>query len=148
MNKTVKNEITVTPVKKSVVKKSTKKVAPVTTAAKNNEVVNKSVKRLLLTFDETIQLMNECGIGSKSNTKNYRIMNGGSSIHVLKTMYRIYMTPIDFELVSSIKSDDIKLLINDNIVDVKRPHTVTCTSTNALKQIFECISKNKLNAPC
>lgn len=145
MNKTIKNEIA--PVKKSVVKKTTPKTTAVA-VVKNNKVVNKSVKHLLLTFDETMQLMNDCGIGSKSQTKNYRIMNGGSSIHVLKTMYRIYMTPIDFELVSSIKSDDIKLLLNDNIVDVKRPHTVTCTSTNALKQIFECISKNKLNAPC
>lgn len=144
----MKNEIT--SVKKSVVKKTTPKTTKTTSVAvvKNNEVVNKSVKNILLTFDETMQLMNTCGIGSKSHTKNYRIMNGGSSIHVLKTMYRMYMTQVDFDLVSSIKSDDIKLLVNDNVVDVKRPHTVTCTSTDTLKKVFECISKNKLNAPC
>lgn len=144
-NTTVKNEIA--PVKKSVVKKTTPKTTPV--AVKNNEVVNKSVKHLLLTFDETMQLMNECGIGSKSNTKNYRIMNGGSSIHVLKTMYRIYMTSIDFELVSQIANcNDLQLLKNDNAVDSKRPHTVICTTVETLKKVFSAMKKNALNAPC
>lgn len=159
MNK--KNEVAVIetkPVtKKPVIKKSTKKVAPVTavavvenvtTSVANNAVTNKPVKNLLLTFDETMQLMSECGIGSKSHTKNYRIINGGSSIHVLKTKYRIYATTIDFDLCASIKSSDIQLLKNDNIVDVKRPHTIVCSTVDTLKKVFECISKNTLNAPC
>lgn len=147
--KNEKNEIAVTTAKK--VTKSTKN----TTAVVNNtDLVNKSVKSKLLNFDETMQLMIECGIGSKSKSKNYRIMNGGSSIHVLKTMYRIYMTNIDFEYVkhlSSLNTDDkvvIELLKNDNAVDEKRPNTVLIHSTDALKKVFNALKKNALNAPC
>lgn len=157
MNKTVKNETAVvenkvTPVKKSSSKKVTPvtAVTPVTTTAviESKPVENKSITNKLLSFDDTMQLMHECGIGSKSNTKNYRIMNGGSSIHVLKTKYRIYATNIDFELCSNLKSNDIQLLENDNIVDVKRPHTIICNTVDTLKKVFACISKNKLNVPC
>lgn len=156
MNKNVKNEVTIVE-SKPVIKKSTKKVEPttavavvenVTTSVANNAVTNKPVKSLLLNFDDTMQLMRECGIGSKSNTKNYRIINGGSSIHVLKTKYRIYATTIDFNLCNNLKSNDIQLLENDNIVDSKRPHTIVCSTVDTLKKIFECISKNALNAPC
>lgn len=157
MNK--KNEVAVIetkPVtKKPVIKKSTKKVAPVTavavvesTTTAVKPVANTSVTNKLLNFDDTMILMNKCGIGSKSHTKNYRIINGGSSIHVLKTKYRIYATTIDFDLCASIKSSDIQLLKNDNIVDVKRPHTIVCSTVDTLKKVFECISKNTLNAPC
>lgn len=149
--KNEKNEIAVTTAKK--VTKSTKTTTAV--AIKNNtDLVNKSVKSRLLNFDETMSLMTECGIGSKSKSKNYRIMNGGSSIHVLKTMYRIYMTNIDFELCSSLKSLNtndnavIELLKNDNIRDEKRPHTVLIHSTDALKKVFNAMKKNALNAPC
>ena len=155
MNK--KNEVAVIetkPVtKKPVIKKSTKKVAPVavvenaTTPVANNAVTNKPVKSLLLNFDDTMQLMRECGIGSKSNTKNYRIINGGSSIHVLKTKYRIYATQIDFELCGKLKTSDIQLLENDNAIDTKRPHTIVCNTVETLTKIFKCISANKLNAP-
>lgn len=152
MNKTVKNEVAV--VEKSRSKKVTP-VTPVTTTAVVEStttavkpVANKSITNKLLTFDETMQLMTECGIGSKSHTKNYRIMNGGSSIHVLKTKYRIYATTIDFMLCSDLKSNDIQLLENDNIVDMKRPHTIICGTVDALKKVFECINKNTLNAPC
>lgn len=162
MNKNVKNEImvteNVTPVKKS---RSTKKSTSVTnttavvenvTPVANSAVSNKPISKLL-NFDDTMQLMTECGIGSKSKTKNYRIMNGGSSIHVLKTKYRIFMTTIDFEYVKHLKSlnnDDnvvIELLQNDNIVDEKRPHTVLVHTTDALKQVFISLSHNALNAP-
>lgn len=154
---------TTTPVKKSRSKKVTPvtavapvtPVTPVTTTAVVEStttavkpVANKSVTNKLLSFDDTMSLMSECGIGSKSKTKNYRIMNGGSSIHVLKTKYRIYMTPIDFELCGKLKTSDIQLLENDNAVDVKRPHTVICSTVDTLKKVFECISANKLNAPC
>lgn len=143
---------TTTPVAKKTrnTKKSTTAVAPVTTTAvvESKPVANKSITNKLLNFDDTMKLMNECGIGSKSHTKNYRIMNGGSSIHVLKTKYRIYATTIDFELCNNLKSNDIQLLENDNIVDTKRPHTIICGTVDTLKKVFECISKNALNAPC
>lgn len=141
---------TTTPVKKSHSKKT-----PVTTTAVVEStatavapVTNKSVTNKLLSFDDTMILMNKCGIGSKSHTKNYRIINGGSSIHVLKTKYRIYATQIDFELCGKLKTSDIQLLENDNAVDTKRPHTIVCSTVDTLKKVFECISKNALNAPC
>lgn len=148
---------TTTPVAK---KPRTKKTTPVATTeiavvenvttpvVKNTDISNKSVKNIILSFDDTMSLMNECGIGSKSHTRNYRIMNGGSSIHVLKTKYRIYMTPIDFELCGKLNTSDIQLLANGNAVDIKRPHTVICSTVDTLKKVFECISKNALNAPC
>lgn len=144
--KNEKNEIAVTTAKK--VTKSTKTTTAV--AVKNNtDLTNKSVKSKLLNFDETMQLMTECGIGSKSHTKQYRIMNGGSSIHVLKSMYRIYMTSIDFELVSQITNcNDLQLMKNDNAVDEKRPHTAICTTVETLKKVFNAMKKNALNAPC
>ena len=145
-NATVNNEV-VKVATKPVTKTSTKNTTAVA-IVNNTDLTDKSVKSKLLNFDETMQLMNECGIGSKSKTKNYRIMNGGSSIHVLKTMYRIYATNIDFDLCSNLKSNDIQLLKNDNVIDTKRPHTIVCSTVDTLKQIFECISKNKLNAPC
>lgn len=148
MSNTVKNEIAVVESKPVVKKSHSKKVTPVTTTAvvESKPVANKSITNKLLNFDDTISLMSEYGIGSKSHTKQYRIINGGSSIHVLKTKYRIYMTTIDFELCSNLKSNDIQLLENDNIVDSKRPHTIICDTVDALKKVFECISKNKLNA--
>lgn len=152
--KNTKNEVAKVATK-PVTKTNTKNTTAVAVAVKNNtDLVNKSVKSKLLNFDETMQLMTECGIGSKSKTKNYRILNGGSSIHVLKTMYRIYMTNIDFELCSSLKSLNtndnavIELLKNDNIRDEKRPHTVLIHSTDALKKVFNAMKKNTLNAPC
>ena len=152
MNKTVKNENEITVIKsKSVAKKPTKNTTNTTAVAvvNNTDFTNKSVKSKLLTFDETMSLMTECGIGSKSKTKNYRILNGGSSIHVLKTMYRIYMTSIDFELVSQIANcNDLQLLKNDNAVDSKRPHTIICITTDTLKKVFGALKKNALNAPC
>lgn len=153
MNKTVKNEVAVIK-SKSVAKTRNTKNTTAVAIVNNTDLVNKSVKSKLLTFDETMQLMVDCGIGSKSKSKQYRIMNGGSSIHVLKTMYRIYMTNIDFELCCNLKSlntDDctvIELLKNDNSVDEKRPNTVLIHSTDALKKVFNALKKNALNAPC
>lgn len=142
-----KNEVAVTTkTTKSVTKtKNTTAVAVVN----NTDLTNKSVKSKLLSFDETMSLMSECGIGSKSHTKQYRIINGGSSIHVLKSMYRIYMTSIDFELVSQITNcNDLQLMKNDNMVDEKRPHTVVCTTVETLKKVFNAMKKNALNVPC
>lgn len=153
MNKTVKNEVAVIK-SKSVAKTRNTKNTTAVAIVNNTDLVNKSVKSKLLSFDETMQLMVDCGIGSKSKSKQYRIMNGGSSIHVLKTMYRIYMTNIDFELCSNLKSlntDDctvIELLKNDNSVDEKRPNTVLIHSTDVLKKVFNALKKNALNAPC
>lgn len=144
--KTIKNEVT-------LAKKATKSNT-VAVTKNNTDLTNKSVTSKLLNFDETMQLMLACGIGSKSKSKNYRIMNGGSSIHVLKTVYRIYMTNIDFECVknlSSLNTDAnvvIELLKNDNSVDEKRPNTVLIHTTAVLKQVFMQLSHNALNAPC
>lgn len=148
MSNTVKNEIAVVESKPVVKKSHSKKVTPVTTTAvvESKPVANKSITNKLLNFDDTMQLMRDCGIGSKSNTKNYRIINGGSSIHVLKTKYRIYATTVDFELCENIKSNDLQLLKNDNAVDTKRPHTIICGTTATLKKVFSAISKNALNA--
>lgn len=147
-----KNEAAVIESKSVAKTRNTKNTKSNTTAVavvNNTDLTNKSVKSKLLNFDETMQLMIDCGIGSKSHTKNYRIMNGGSSIHVLKTMYRIYMTQIDFDLVSQITNcNDLQLLKNDNIVDSKRPHTIICGTTETLKKVFGALKKNALNAPC
>lgn len=152
MNKIVKNEIAVVENKVTpVIKKShSKKVTPVATTAvapvvNNASVTNKKVSDIL-SFDDTMSLMSEYHIGSKSKTKNYRIINGGSSIHCLKTKYRIYATTVDFELCENIKSNDLQLLKNDNAVDTKRPHTIICGTTATLKKVFSAISKNALNA--
>lgn len=151
MSTNTKNEVAVTTAKK--VTKSTKTTTAVA-VVNNTDLTNKSVKSKLLNFDETMQLMTACGIGSKSKSKNYRIMNGGSSIHVLKTMYRIYMTNIDFDYVKHLQSLNtdtstvIELLKNDNAVDEKRPNTVLVHSTDVLKQVFTSLSHNVLNAPC
>lgn len=152
MNKTVKNEVAVIE-SKSVTKtrnpKNTKSNTTAVAVVNNTDLTNKSVKSKLLNFDETMQLMIDCGIGSKSHTKQYRIVNGGSSVHVLKSMYRIYMTSIDFELVSQIANcNDLQLMKNDNVVDEKRPHTVICTTVETLKKVFNAMKKNALNAPC
>lgn len=153
MNKPVKNEIAVVENKVTPVKKShSKKVTPVTTTAVAPVVNNASVTNTkvsdILSFDDTMSLMSEYHIGSKSKTKNYRIINGGSSIHCLKTKYRIYATTVDFELCENIKSTDLQLLKNDNAVDTKRPHTIICGTTATLKKVFSAISKNALNALC
>lgn len=143
-NTTVKNELMITDNVTTPVIKTDKKT---TTAVikSNSKIENKKVSDIL-SFDDTMSLMSEYHIGSKSKTKNYRIINGGSSIHCLKTKYRIYATTVDFELCENIKSTDLQLLKNDNAVDTKRPHTIICGTTATLKKVFSAISKNALNA--
>ena len=143
-----KNEVTVTtkPTKSVTKTKNTTAVAVVN----NTDLTNKSVKSKLLNFDETMQLMNTYNIGSKSQTKQYRIINGQSSLHVLKSFYRLYATPIDYQLCTPLNdknNKNIEFKLNDNDNDSKRPHTILIYTTEMLKKVFECISKNKLNAP-
>lgn len=129
--------------KKSVAAKAKKSVVAVDNATATNKKVS-----AILSFDDTMALMQKCGIGSKSHTKNYRIMNGGSSIHVLKTMYRLYVTGVDFDNCKNLKSSDLQLLENDNAVDVKRPHTIVCRSVDTLKSVFNALALNTANKPC
>ena len=125
------------PVATKPVEKSTK---PVKT---NTEKVNK-----LYSFNEVMKLFDEYNIGSKSKTQNYRIINGGSSLHVLKREYRLYATSVDFNAISDKKLNDVKCVENDNACDKLRPHTITMTSNNALVEVLKILALNKLNAPC
>lgn len=130
----------VTSEKKSTVKPVEKSTKPVKT---NTEKVNK-----LYSFDEVMKLFNEYKIGSKSKTNNYRIMNGGSSLHVLKREYRLYATSVDFNAISDKKLNDVKCIENDNVCDKLRPHTVTITNNQSLIEVLKILALNKLNAPC
>ena len=148
-NVTSETKSTVKPVEKPVVTKTEKPVAtkPVKKSTKpvetNTEKVNK-----LYSFDEVMKLFDEYKIGSKSKTNNYRIINGGSSLHVLKREYRLYATSVDFNAISDKKLNDVKCVENDNVCDKLRPHTVTMTSNNALVEVLKILALNKLNAPC
>ena len=139
-NVTSETKSTVKPVEKPVVtktvKKSTKPVA-------NTEKVNK-----LYSFDEVMKLFDEYKIGSKSKTQNYRIMNGGSSLHVLKHEYRLYATNGDFNAINSKNISDVKCIEDDNSNDKNRPNTIKITSNNALVEVLKILALRKSNAPC
>ena len=137
--KPVETRSTTKPVEKPVATKTAKTEKPVA----NTEKVNK-----LYSFDEVMKLFDEYKIGSKSKTQNYRIMNGGSSLHVLKREYRLYATSVDFNAISDKKLNDVKCIENDNARDTLRPHTITMTSNNALVEVLKILALNKLNAPC
>ena len=139
---TSETKSTVKPVEKPVATKTEKPVAtkPVET---NTEKVNK-----LYSFDEVMKLFDEYNIGSKSKTNGYRIMNGGSSLHVLKREYRLYATSVDFNAISDKKLNDVTCIENDNARDTLRPHTVTITNNNSLIEVLKILALNKLNAPC
>ena len=124
---------------KPVITKTAKTEKPVA----NTEKVNK-----LYSFNEVMKLFDEYKIGSKSKTQNYRIINGGSSLHVLKREYRLYATSVDFNAISDKKLNDVKCIENDNVCDKNRPHTITMTSNNALVEVLKVLALNKLNAPC
>ena len=139
-NVTSETKSTVKPVEKPVVTKTAKTEKPVKT---NETKTNK-----LYSFDEVMKLFDEYKIGSKSKTNNYRIINGGSSLHVLKHEYRLYATSVDFNSISDKKLNDVKCIENDNARDTLRPHTITMTSNNALVEVLKILALNKLNAPC
>ena len=148
MKNTNTTKSTVKPVEKPVATKTEKPVAtkPVEKSTKpvaNTEKVNK-----LYSFDEVMKLFDEYKIGSKSKTNNYRIMNGGSSLHVLKREYRLYATSVDFNAISDKNINDVKCIENDNNCDKLRPHTITMTSNNSLVEVLKILALNKLNAPC
>ena len=139
-NVTSETKSTVKPVEKPVATKTAKTEKPVKT---NETKTNK-----LYSFNEVMKLFDEYKIGSKSKTQNYRIMNGGSSLHVLKREYRLYATSVDFNSISDKKLNDVKCIENDNARDTLRPHTITMTSNNALVEVLKILALNKLNAPC
>ena len=95
-----------------------------------------------------MKLFDEYNIGSKSKTNNYRIINGGSSLHVLKREYRLYATSVDFNAISDKNISDVKCVENDNVCDKLRPHTVTITNNSSLVEVLKILALNKLNAPC
>ena len=138
-NVTSETKSTVKPVEKPVVTKTAKTEKPVKT---NTEKTNK-----LYSFDEVMKLFDEYKIGNNSNTKNYRIINGGSSLHVLKREYQLYATSVDFNAISGKNINDVKCVENDNKRDTLRPHTVTITSNNSLIEVIKILALNKLNAP-
>ena len=138
-NVTSETKSTVKPVEKPVVTKTAKTEKPVKT---NTEKTNK-----LYSFDEVMKLFDEYKIGNNSNTKNYRIINGGSSVHVLKHEFRLYATGVDFNAISGKNINDVKCVENDNKRDTLRPHTVTITSNNSLIEVIKILALNKLNAP-
>ena len=148
-NVTSETKSTVKPVEKPVATKTEKPVAtkPVEKSTKpvktNTEKVNK-----LYSFNEVMKLFDEYNIGSKSKTQNYRIINGGSSLHVLKREYRLYATNVDFNAISDKKLNDVKCVENDNNCDKLRPHTVTITNNQSLIEVLKILALNKLNAPC
>ena len=136
---TSETKSTVKPVEKPVATKTAKTEKPVKT---NETKTNK-----LYSFDEVMKLFNEYKIGNNSNTKNYRIINGGSSLHVLKHEFRLYATNDDFNAISGKNINDVKCVENDNKRDTLRPHTVTITSNNSLIEVLKILALNKLNAP-
>ena len=140
-NVTSETKSTVKPVEKPVATKTEKPVA--TKPVKTNETKTNK----LYSFDEVMKLFNEYKIGNNSNTKNYRIINGGSSLHVLQREFRLYATNDDFNAISGKNINDVKCVENDNKRDKIRPHTVTITNNNALVEVLKILALNKLNAP-
>ena len=141
-NVTSETKSTVKPVEKPVATK------PVETKSTKPAKTNETKTNKLYSFNEVMKLFDEYKIGSKSKTNNYRIMNGGSSLHVLKREYRLYATSVDFNSISDKKLNDVKCIENDNACDTLRPHTITMTSNNALVEVLKILALNKLNAPC
>ena len=148
-NVTSETKSTVKPVEKST-KPVEKPVAtkPVETKSTKPVKTNETKTNKLYSFNEVMKLFDEYKIGSKSKTNNYRIINGGSSLHVLKREYRLYATSVDFNSISDKKLNDVKCIENDNACDTLRPHTITMTSNNALVEVLKILALNKLNAPC
>ena len=138
----------VTSETKSTVKPVEKSTKPVETKSTVKPVANTEKVNKLYSFNEVMKLFDEYHIGSKSKTNNYRIINGGSSLHVLKREYRLYATSVDFNAISDKKLIDVKCIENDNNCDKNRPHTVTMTTNNALIEVLKILALNKLNAPC
>ena len=149
-NVTSETKSTVKPVEKPVVTKTEKPVATKPVETKSTKPVKTNTEKVnkLYSFNEVMKLFDEYKIGSKSKTQNYRIMNGGSSLHVLKREYRLYATSVDFNSISDKKLNDVKCIENDNARDTLRPHTITMTSNNALVEVLKILALNKLNAPC
>ena len=147
-NVTSETKSTVKPVEKST-KPVEKPVAtkPVETKSTKPVKTNETKTNKLYSFDEVMKLFNEYKIGSNSNTKQYRIINGGSSLHVLRREFRLYATNDDFNAVSDKNINDVKCDKNDNKRDTIRPHTVTITNNNALVEVLKILALNKLNAP-
>ena len=147
--KTNETKSTVKPVVTKTVETKTAKtekpvaVKPVEKPVKTNETKTNK----LYSFNEVMKLFDEYNIGSNSNTKSYRIINGGSSLHVLQREFRLYATNDDFNAISGKNISDVKCVKNDNARDKNRPHTITITNNNSLIEVIKVLALNKLNAP-
>ena len=159
MSNTVKNEVA--PVKKSVVKKSTKKVAPVTTTVtpvNNNELVNIDFQSFL---DDVKTVTNKMQLVAVANKYGVYTTTKPTATKQLNDLYiqlfdgsRIKFNHSTKNGVSSISvyttkkyGDDIHALDNvfvfDNVNDGKYRTcraTVPCT-TDTLKTVFEFFAK-------
>ena len=148
-NVTNETKSTIKPVEKPVATKTEKPVATKPVETKSTKPVKTNTEKVnkLYSFDEVMKLFDEYKIGSNSNTKQYRIINGGSSLHVLQREFRLYATGVDFNAISGKNITDVKCVENDNKRDTIRPHTVTITSNNSLIEVIKILALNKLNAP-
>ena len=146
---TSETKSTVKPVEKPVATKTEKPVATKPVETKSTKPVKTNTEKVnkLYSFDEVMNLFNEYKIGNNSNTKNYRIINGGSSLHVLKHEFRLYATSVDFNAINGKNITDVKCVENDNKRDTIRPHTVTITNNQSLIEVLKILALNKLNAP-
>ena len=149
-NVTSETKSTVKPVEKPVATKTEKPVAtkPVETKSTKPVKTNETKTNKLYSFDEVMKLFDEYKIGSKSKTNNYRIMNGGSSLHVLKHEFRLYATNGDFNAINSKNINDVKCIENDNSNDKNRPNTIKITSNSSLIEVLKILALRKSNAPC
>lgn len=164
MSNTVKNEIAVAPVKKSVVKKSTKKVAPVApvttavTPVNNNELVNIDFQSFI---DDVKVVTNKMQLVAVANKYGVYTTTKPTATKQLNDLYmqlfdgsRIKFNHSTKNGVSSISvyttkkyGDDIHALdntfvfdtVNDGKYRVSRA-TVPCT-TDTLKTVFEFFAK-------
>ena len=148
MKTNTKTNTNVTSETKPVATKTEKPVAtkPVEKSTKPVKT-NETKTNKLYSFDEVMKLFDEYKIGSNSNTKSYRIINGGSSLHVLQREFRLYATSVDFNAINDKNISDVKCVKNDNARDKNRQHTITMTSNNALVEVIKVLALNKLNAP-
>ena len=147
-NVTSETKSTVKPVATKTAK-TEKPVAtkPVETKTEKPVKTNETKTNKLYSFNEVMKLFDDYNIGNNSNTKNYRIINGGSSLHVLKHEFRLYATNDDFNAISGKNINDVKCVENDNKRDKIRPHTVTITNNQSLIEVLKILALNKLNAP-
>lgn len=139
-----KNTETKKNVTKKAVAKKTTAVATVKTPAKVEEkkVETKKVNanKLNITMPEVEAMLKDAGIMFKPNNCEYRILAGGSSLHVKKSAFVLYSTDADFANVSKVKAADLELKEHGNAQDGKRPNFVRFTTIDTLKSVIKAMA--------